>query len=366
MNIFTGETLDVFVQNTDKLGGPGSADVGRYWEEFCFKPRFMVNESLDPFSEEYCQQQIKLYQEISGRAFDQSVNELVNFDIERHVACVNAFCSDNPSSFVSHYLRLGCAIQRAQLPVRPKILDMGAGWGVSSEFFALLGATVTAVDINPNFVELIERRQRNHRMPVKAIEASFDGFESGDRFDACVFYECLHHALAPWLVLKHVANFVKDDGKIIFAGEPIFNQWRNWGIRFDPLSIYCMRKYGWFEAGWTVSFISQCFLRAGFLPSIEYVSVPGVGYNCVAAKLETDKFYDISQIRSCLDPSSWIIGDKFAASRGYSHICLPEEREFQSIVLHLSNFRPSTLQATVFIDQIEMERRSIPTGESRP
>ncbi|MBU6296156.1 MAG: methyltransferase domain-containing protein, partial [Planctomycetes bacterium] len=48
----------------------------------------------------------------------------------------------------------------ANLPPGASILDMGCGWGLSSEAMAFSGASVTAVDINPQFVELIEKRAK--------------------------------------------------------------------------------------------------------------------------------------------------------------------------------------------------------------
>jgi len=59
-------------------------------------------------------------------------------------------------------------------------------------------------------------------------------------------------------------NFLKPNGKITFAGEPINSWWKSWGMRLDFLSVYCIRKFGWFENGWTKEFISECFNRVGF------------------------------------------------------------------------------------------------------
>jgi hypothetical protein len=69
-----------------------------------------------------------------------------------------------------------------------------------------------------------------------------------------------------------VSNFLSEDGVIVLAGEPFameslpsqFHQWTQWGMRTDPLSAYCIRKYGWFETGWTLNFMDQCFARIGF------------------------------------------------------------------------------------------------------
>ena len=34
--------------------------------------------------------------------------------------------------------------------------------------------------------------------------------------------------------------------------------WPSWGLRVDQESLYCTRKFGWFESGWTDTFIMSC------------------------------------------------------------------------------------------------------------
>ncbi len=112
-------------------------------------------------------------------------------------------------------------VSAARLPERPRVLDLGAGWGLSSEFLATLGCIVDAVDINPKFVELIQRRQKHHRLPVSASAGTFDDFSIAVLYDAVLFYECLHHALRPWKVVERCAQVLKPNGVLMFAGEPI-------------------------------------------------------------------------------------------------------------------------------------------------
>ena len=66
-----------------------------------------------------------------------------------------------------------------------------------------------------------------------------------------------------WETLKHCSQFLKADGKIVFAGEPINNTWKHWGPRLDAESVFVARKYGWFENGWSEDFIAKAFDKAG-------------------------------------------------------------------------------------------------------
>ncbi len=162
------------------------------------------------------------------------------------------------------------------------ILDMGCGWGTSSEIMAFAGLTVTGLDINPRFVELVNSRSKRIGHNVDAVQGRFDLIPGEALYDAALFYEFLHHAIRPWEVLDLVRSRLKIGGKLLLAGEPINNIWKHWGIRTDPLSLYCIRKYGWFESGWSADFLKECVERSQF--KIEHFAEEpnGIGWTLVA------------------------------------------------------------------------------------
>jgi SAM-dependent methyltransferase len=162
----------------------------------------------------------------------------------------------------------------ADLPPAATVLDLGCGWGLSSEMMAFAGARVTAVDINPPFVELVRRRAARLGLPIEVVESDFDSYDDDRQYDMVLFYECLHHSLRPWVTLDRIGQLVKPGGKIMWAGEPV-NQywWANWGLRLDCDSVYCMRKFGWWESGWSAEFLTRCFARSGFTLTV----IPEVG-----------------------------------------------------------------------------------------
>ena len=84
---------------------------------------------------------------------------------------------------VIHYLRLGKLIKYAALPNNARVLDLGCGWGLSSEFFASLGCRVTAVDINRKFVELIRLAPSRLNFKIEAIQSNFDDLHLDQIFD---------------------------------------------------------------------------------------------------------------------------------------------------------------------------------------
>ena len=154
----------------------------------------------------------------------------------------------------------------ADPPAGARVLDLGCGWGLSTEMIGFTGAEVTAVDINPKFAELVDLRAMRQGRAVEVVCSNFDDLSlSGGRYDLVLFYECLHHAVKPWETLAHVADLVAPQGRIVLAGEPINAVWwRNWGLRLDALSVYCIRKFGWFESGWSEAFLHRMFSDLGW------------------------------------------------------------------------------------------------------
>jgi len=292
----TKDDLQAFVEKTDELGGPDSPAALAYWQGFVYKPDVIVDQSLDPLSAEYFDQQIALYREISGRQLDPHENELTDFDIQKCFDAPNPYGRQSPR-FVADHARAVCeAIALADLDDHPAVLDLGSGWGLSSELLAFTGCSVMAVDINPRFTELAARRAARMGLEIEATHSSFDEFETEKRFDAVFFYECLHHAQKPWELLRRCGTFVKDDGKLIISGEPINDiWWKSWGLRLDPLSVYCIRRFGWFESGWSMSFLKQMLMDAGFSPAVyEGKGLGGTGV-VIARRLALVQALDLIQ-----------------------------------------------------------------------
>ncbi|WP_143748365.1 class I SAM-dependent methyltransferase [Mesorhizobium carmichaelinearum] len=256
--------LDEFVRQCDSRNGIQHPDCAPYISDFRIEFETVVDQTLDPFSEAYVAQQIALYEELSGRRFDQETGEQFPVGVAERIDTANPYGHRHTAFLAKHSRAVLSALMAANVPPAPKILDMGSGWGLSSEILAFCGAEVTAVDINPDFIELNRKRAERRGLPITAIRSTFDELETGDRFDAALFYECLHHAVRPWAALERVGRFLKPGGKIAFAGEPINDNWKHWGMRTDALSIYCIRKFGWFESGWSMAFLYSAFDRAGF------------------------------------------------------------------------------------------------------
>ena len=261
---YRAEDLDQFVADCDRLGGVGDPRAKSLLAEFHLHFETRVDQSLDPFSEAYFQGQSALYTELSGRPLDQESGERTPLDVDAHAAADNPYNSRDVQFLSKHNRAVLTCLTIANLSPGATVLDAGSGWGLSSEAMARCGASVTALDINPLFVELVRRRAERLGLPIESVRAGFDDYEADRDYDLLLFYECLHHSVRPWVTLARLGRFVKPGGKVMFAGEPINGYWwKHWGMRLDPVSVYCVRKFGWWESGWTEAFITECFARAG-------------------------------------------------------------------------------------------------------
>ena len=151
--------------------------------------------------------------------------------------------------------------------IRPEVLDMGAGHGISSEVFAFSACRVHAIDIDPVLGALSLERARVRGLAIERSVMNFDQIETldNDRYDAAFFFQSLHHCLRPWDLIKILSEKLIDDAVIGFAGEPVqANWWAHWGLRLDAESLFVAREHGWFESGWSHDFIAKCFERNGF------------------------------------------------------------------------------------------------------
>ncbi|WZO99225.1 class I SAM-dependent methyltransferase [Isosphaeraceae bacterium EP7] len=272
--VFHAREIGRLVEEIDAFGGPNKPAMAAYTNEFILEYETEIDQTLDPFSEAYVSQQLALYREIVGRDPDPVDTEQYKIAVKLHAAAAHPLNDRNLSVTAKHMAAISNVIALAGLPHAARVLDLGCGWGQTSEILAYCGAEVVAVDINPLFVDLVRQRAKRLGLPITAEVGTFEGFSSAEPFDMVFYYECLHHAIRPWVALEFAARHVKPEGLIAFAGEPLNALWwKHWGLRLDAISVYCIRKYGWFESGWSAEFLIACFERAGFVLRLH----PGLG-----------------------------------------------------------------------------------------
>jgi len=102
------------------------------------------------------------------------------------------------------------------------VIDIGCGSGCVSEQLVLLGATVTGIEPNPDFLE-------RARESGKATYLAGTGENTGqpdDAFDISVFSESLHHAQDRFAATQEAVRITKPGGRIVViepqAPDPIY------------------------------------------------------------------------------------------------------------------------------------------------
>jgi 2-polyprenyl-3-methyl-5-hydroxy-6-metoxy-1,4-benzoquinol methylase len=359
--LVTQSQLDAFVAKADALGGPGNPDTEAYWRDFQYEPTVRLDPpGLDPDSDAYQDTMMRLYEELANRRFEPRVTEFTDVDVERLIPLESPYAHDSARNRVLHYLRLSTVYHLGAVN-GGRALDMGCGWGLSSEFLAQLGHAVTAVDINPRFVDLVNGRAQRLGLNIKAWQSGFEDFagEPGS-YDVALFYECLHHAANLPVVLDLVAALLKPGGALLLAGEPIqHNWWTHWGLRLDALSVYCIRKFGWFESGWSADYLCRAIADAGMVPVLYTHPDPAVGISVVARKTQS---LDISVLRGLAEPADWWPeGGYLVSNRSGNHSRLrlygsPPKR----ITMKLNYFGTGTLDISIDAHGVVRRHKLVP------
>lgn len=227
----------------------------------------VVDESLDPFSDAYFAQQVALYEEISGRRLNQESGELhLEDDTTALLTAPNPLGIVNVAHTAEHVRALSTMLSLSGLGERPKVLDMGAGHGLSSEVFAFCGCRVHAVDIDPNLGTMSTKRALARNLDIVRSEINYDDLSAitTGNYEAAFFFQSLHHCLRPWDLIEQLKGKLTAGGVIAFTGEPLQTAWwKHWGVRLDHESLFVARARGWFESGWSHDFIRECFTRNG-------------------------------------------------------------------------------------------------------
>lgn len=226
---------------------------------------------MDPFSLAYRREMEALYARLSSRKSyspeqDETSGLPIGVDVWRGLPPF----SFGQSKFVADFLQSWAAIFDA-LDVRPgqSVLEYGPGSGQILLMLARTGIDVFGVDIDASYLGHVKTQADAMSLPVNLERAEFgEGF--GDmKFDRILFFEAFHHALHFEDLLLRLHDRLNTGGKIIFCGEPIVNGAAGipypWGPRMDALSIYCMRRNGWMELGFTHDFFVELAMRSGWL-----------------------------------------------------------------------------------------------------
>lgn len=115
-------------------------------------------------------------------------------------------------------VRLAYVEERAPLAGK-KALDVGCGGGLLSEAMARNGATVTAIDLAPELVEVAKLHALDQGMEVEYLQIAVETLaaERAGQYDVVTCMEMLEHVPDPGSILKACAQLLKPGGTLCIS-----------------------------------------------------------------------------------------------------------------------------------------------------
>jgi SAM-dependent methyltransferase len=359
-------TLDEFFSRSEQLGGPGTVECQEFWQGLIYEPLTLVDKQLAPTSETYLEQQMKLYEEITGHGYNDVRDEDSGFlPLSQLICAPNAYDAQNPADYAKHCVAMGLLVGELGLPRGATILELGSGWGFSQEFLSACGFKTIGVEINPNFVCASNARLSRLGFGSRVREGSFELFDVADigHVDAVVTYEAFHHAVNTKAMLQKYSSVLKDGGMFALAAEPFNDYYKTWGLRLDPYSIYCIKKYGWFESGWSAEYMAYllglCGLEARFWdPGINNFTRYMIGRK--SGRLNG---YQLGMWHPAV-AEGWWANWEFLCCRGKSLLLAAPPPAAARLALQVTNFNIAPLAVTFGVTAGRRENYRVETGEA--
>jgi 2-polyprenyl-3-methyl-5-hydroxy-6-metoxy-1,4-benzoquinol methylase len=289
--------LDIEIAKADEKGAISDDQLRQALSEFVYVIDY--NLPKNPYSQKYFDAQMKLYLNISGKKNYTVDNEHSPFDFEGLKNNPYPYCTKSPITVGNQLIAQGFLIKIMNLDSDSHIVEFGPGWGNTTLHFAQMGYKVTAIDTEQSFLDLIKYRAENLSQQVETIKQDMLEFRSHIKYDAAVFFECFHHCVDHLKLLKNLYELINDQGLIAFAAEPIADFPYPWGIRLDGMSVWSIRKFGWFELGFDTSYFMRTLLMFGWSPKRYHSDASPLADVIIARK--SNMYYEPSEITLPLD-----------------------------------------------------------------
>lgn len=249
-----------------------------------------VDLPTDPFSSEYRTFQFELYKRISGRDYKLE-NEFTPWLVTKHaVDRPFPYYTQSYRTVSDHILMLGLIIKVMALRPGARIIEFGCGYGNTAINLARMGYEVTAVDIEPRYLEIVDRQCRGFTSPPRTVLGDFSVIEKlQERFDAILFYESFHHCSDHQKLVASFEARLAPSGIVVFASEPIYEgNPMPWGLRLDGQSLWATRRFGWLELGFKESYFRDLLGESGWVCDKHIFPVTELGTIFVARRKMRD------------------------------------------------------------------------------
>lgn len=344
------QDLELEIKKADERALISDDELRQALSEFCY----VVDDDFpkDPYSQKYYDAQMKLYLDISGKQQYTAANEQTTFDFETLKNSPFPYCTKSPTTVGDYLMALGFLIKTLNLEPHSRIVEFGPGFGETILHFTQMGYQVTAVDVEQSFLDFIKYRTEKLSKKVNLINKDMLGFQSDEKYDAALFFECFHHCSDHLKLLENLHELINEKGLIAFAAEPIVEELipalpYPWGVRLDGVSVWSIRKFGWLELGFDASYFLRTLLLLGWTPKRYRSDVSRLADVIVAKK--SNMYYEPSEITLPPDEcKTWAPKDinsdsKLRFTQAKSVMTCAKDVQANFVEFCISNYAPFTL-----------------------
>ncbi|WP_424813132.1 class I SAM-dependent methyltransferase [Roseococcus sp. YIM B11640] len=239
-------------------------------------PEALRMRELDPFSPEYSELAMELMDRLRGRGgYTPGHDELIHHTMQDRDlwSGLSPFDYRDPVLVAEFFDCYASMLRQIGAPPPASVLEYGPGTGQFLITLARLGYRCHAVDIEQEYLTLIQRQAETMGLSIACDRDVFGEGFGDERFDAIIFFEAFHHCPDMPGLLSRLRDRVAPGGRIILCGEPLIPDGMTdgpvpyaWGPRLDALSIESIRR-GWMELGFQYSYLIEAFHRTGWAPS---------------------------------------------------------------------------------------------------
>jgi 2-polyprenyl-3-methyl-5-hydroxy-6-metoxy-1,4-benzoquinol methylase len=251
------DELDKELERVFQRFGVSDDEGRRALSEFCY----VIDADLpaDPYSREYYDAQMSLYSAIAGKKYS-SANERSYIDSK---SVPFPYYTKSATTVGDQLIAQGFLIRSMGLPPGSRIVEFGPGWGNTTMHLCQMGYSVTAVEVERAFVDVIQYRGDQLGQKVELVNCDMLDFCPKEKYDAALFFECFHHCSDHLRMLRNLKNIIKETGLICFASEPITQLPYPWGLRLDGMSVWSIRSFGWLELGFDTAYFVNTLAKLG-------------------------------------------------------------------------------------------------------
>lgn len=271
----SSRTLNEFNELLEAIGDgvPDGAQYQRMCSLILDFPEARKLAAMDPFSPGYKKAALDLYLFIRGRPAEGYVpirDEAPVSDLPENLWTGLIPWSFQDAAMVSeHLLAWGHILAHLNLPKGGTLLEYGPGSGQLLLMAARMGYRAHAVDIDAVSLRGIDAQAAHLNLPLATERGEFGAGFDGKKFDTILFYEAFHHAFEFEDLLVRLHDRLNPGGRVVLCGEPIVGGVSPgipyaWGPRLDALSVFCIRRFGWMELGFTHEYFMEIARRCGW------------------------------------------------------------------------------------------------------